>query len=277
MPSLFLYLVDSDAPMNEPRPLLKEVESWFEKTGLPLELATAAAFTRAGFTVEHSSVYADPRSEKSREIDVIAHTRDPVGMIQIYGVVECKSSKNPWIVLVDSRLEAGVTYASLGVISDNVKDMLSADMLLARHDLGWMLKGLLSGGYSLRQAFCKDNDPAYAAAMSATNAATALLTKTQYATPRLCFAFPMIVVDAPIFECHLDDEGNLQFRQVAATEFLFTAYVPERTVAMIRIVSDEALPKFAEMFIRLADTIKVALKPHVSKLIASRFSDRKSE
>jgi hypothetical protein len=277
MPSLFLYLVDADALMNEPRPLLKEVESWFEKTGLPLELATAAAFTKAGFTVEHSSVYADPRSEKSREIDVIAHTRDPMGMIQIYGVVECKSSKNPWIVLVDRRLEAGVTYASLGVISENVKDMLSAEMLFARHDLGWRLKSLLSGGYSLRQAFCKDNDPAYAAAMSATNAATALLTKTQYATPRLCFAFPMIVVDAPIFECHLDDEGALQFRQVVATEFLFTAYVPERTAAMIRIVSAEALPQFSGMLFRLADTIKVALKPHVSKLIASRFSDPKSE
>jgi hypothetical protein len=277
MPSLFLYLVDADALMNEPRPLLKEVESWFEKTGLPLELATAAAFTKAGFTVEHSSVYADPRSEKSRELDVIAHTRDSMGMIQIYGVVECKSSKNPWIVLVDRRLEAGVTYASLGVISENVKDMLSAEMLFARHDLGWRLKSLLSGGYSLRQAFCKDNDPAYAAAMSATNAATALLTKTQYATPRLCFAFPMIVVDAPIFECHLDDEGALQFRQVVATEFLFTAYVPERTAAMIRIVSAEALPQFSGMFFRLADTIKVALKPHVSKLIASRFSDPKSE
>jgi hypothetical protein len=263
--------------MNEPKPLLKEIENWFEKTGLPLELATAAAFTKAGFTVEHSSVYADPRSEKSREIDVIAHTRDPMGMIQIYGVVECKSSKNPWIVLVDRQLETGVTYASLGVVSDNVKDALSAEMLLTRHDLGWGLKRLLTGGYSLRQAFCKDNDPAYAAAMSATNAATALLTKTQYATPRLCFAFPMIVVDAPIFECHLDDNGALQFQQVVATEFLFTAYVPERTSAMIRVVSAEALPDFADMFSRLARMIKIALKPHVDKLLAARFTDPKSD
>lgn len=263
--------------MNESRPLLKEVQSWFEKTGLPLELATAAAFTKAGFGVEHSSVYADPRSEKSREIDVIAHTRDPSGMIQIYAVVECKSSKNPWIVLVDRQHGTGVTYASLGVISDNVKGVLSTEMLLTRHDLGWGLKRLLSGGYSLRQAFCKDNDPAYAAAMSATNAATALLTKNQYATPRFCFAFPIIVVDAPIFECHLDNRGSLQFQRVVSTEFLFTAYVPQRTTAMIRIASAEALSHFSDVFFQLAGMIKTALKPNVDELIATRFGKSRSD
>lgn len=260
--------------MNEHQPLQEKIKSWLEKTGLPLELETASSLKKAGFAVEHSSVYSDPQSEKGREIDVIAYTRDPVGMVHVYGAVECKSSANPWIVLVNRDSEAGVTLASLGVMSESASKSLPENFLTLRCDVGSRLKALQTNGYALRQAFCKENDPAYAAAMSAMNAATALATKAPFSTPRMCFALPIIVVDAPIFECHLDREGELHFREVTSTEFLFTAYVPDRTMAVIRIVSLKALPVFSTVLWRLADSIKVTLKPTVDKLIASRFAVR---
>lgn len=263
--------------MSERKSLQEQVQNWFEKTGLPLELETAACFTKAGFTVEHSSVYADPQSEKGREIDVIAYTRDPIGMVQVYVAVECKSSSNPWIVLVNRESETLVSQASLGVMSDVAKASLPDDFLSVRSDVGFRLKGLHTNGYALRQAFCKENDPAYAAAMSAINAATALATKAPFSTPRMCFALPVIVVDAPIFECHLDREGALQFREVASTEFLFTAYVPHKTMAVIRVVSTKTLPAFSSMLWRFAVDIKAALKPKVDQFVAERFAKARQE
>jgi hypothetical protein len=263
--------------MSERKPLQEQVQNWLEKTGLPLELETASSFKKAGFAVEHSSVYADPQSEKGREIDVIAYTRDAIGMVQVYVAVECKSSANPWIVLVNRESEAVITQSSLGVMSELAKSSLPDDLLSVRSDVGFRLKNLHTNGYALRQAFCKENDPAYAAAMSAINAATALATKAPFSTPRMCFALPVIVVDAPIFECNLDGEGALRFREVASTEFLFTAYVPQKTMAVIRVASTKALPGFSSMLWRFAVDIKAALKPKVNQFVTERLANLRHE
>ena len=258
--------------MSDNQPLHLKVKDWLEKTGLPLELETAASFKKAGFSVEHSSVYADPQSEKSREIDVIAHTRDRTGMVQFYGAIECKSSGNPWIVLVDGDSSAVVTYSSLGVMSESARESLTYENILGLgSNVGHLLKTMHSNGYALRQAFCKDNDPAYAASMSAMNAAIALATRSDFRTPRYCFAVPVIVVNAPIFECHLDQKGELQFREVHWSEFMFTAYLPERTNAVVRVVSAKALPAFSSVLWRLADAIKVALKPIATEFLKSHM------
>jgi hypothetical protein len=266
--------------MSQKRTLSDEVRDWFERTGLPLELDTVASFRKAGFSVEHSSIYADPQHDKGREIDVIAYSRDPTGLVQIYVVAECKASKQPWVVLVDKQTPSGVTFASMGVSTEFTKKSVTPDFLHTRSDVGFLLRNLHTNGYALRQAFSKDHDPAYAAAMSAMNAAIAIAGNESSSMPRLRFVLPVIVVDAPIVECSLGIDGSLSFEEIAFSEFLFTAYLPDRTSAVIRVISAEALPSQAIRLANLANAVKEALKPVVDQKIdewRARQKQRRSD
>ena len=243
----------------EDKSLSEKVSDWFHKTGLPLELETASSFKAAGFEVTHSSVYADPETDKGREIDVVAYTRDAIGLIQIFFVVECKASPNPWVILTNKEQNWGLSYFSLGVHSQETREAIPTGILTARSQLGELLSELHTGGYAIRQAFCKDNDPAYAAAITVLKAATIQANEQPSKTPRLNFALPVLVVDSPIYECSVSDSGKLKFRQVKISEFLFTAYIPERTRSVIRVVSKEALPLFTSHCFAISEKLKGVL------------------
>lgn len=250
------------------KPSLEEtVSNWLVKTGLPLELDAAAAFDRAGFHVEHSSVYVDPESEKGREIDVIAHTRDPSGMIQIYVVAECKSSSNPWVVLVDQTRSPMPTYAWLGVTSEDTQLALPDDLLTSRSPVGRLLRSAESNGYSLRQAFSGEKDLAYAATMSAVKASWTL---AKPETGRFAFAIPVIVVDSPIFLCSTNAKsGALELRQVKSTQFKFSAYIPKHVSCVVRIVTRGGVTALAYTLRRYAEELKVAMQFRVDAWIKS--------
>jgi hypothetical protein len=78
--------------------LLDEAKKWLTQQGFPLEMRTAKAFRNAGFDVQQAQLYADDETKKWREIDLIALSPDYVGLTQIAFTIECKSSKNPWIL-----------------------------------------------------------------------------------------------------------------------------------------------------------------------------------
>lgn len=246
----------------------EQVKQWLFKTGLPLELEATAAFNAAGFGSEHSSIYVDPETQKGREIDFIAYTRDKTGLIQLYFVGECKSSSQPWVVFTNPQQYSHLTYFSLGVTSSDTRQAIEHTLITAS-TVTPLLKATHVGGYAVRQAFSKDNDPAYAAAIAALKAAYTLVNNEEHITKRLAFAMPILVVDSPIFECSLDKEGQIQLNQVPASEFLFTAMIPQRTQACIRIVSRSVLPQFAAHCYRVAEAVKSELDYKVQEWFAS--------
>ena len=246
----------------------EQVKQWLFKTGLPLELEATAAFNAAGFGSEHSSIYVDPETQKGREIDFIAHTWDPIGLVQVYVVGECKSSSNPWVVFKNPEQYSHLTYFSLGVITQGTLEGID-HTLITNSSITPLLKATHVGGYSVRQAFSKDNDQAYAAAIAALKAAYTLVNNEDHVTKRLAFAMPVLVVDSPIFECSLDKAGQIQLKQVPSSEFMFTAMIPKRTKACIRIVSREVLPQFASHCFLVAEAIKAELDYKVQEWIAS--------
>jgi len=255
-------------PANEG--LRTKVKEWVEKGGLPLELQTKAAFKKEAFSVTHSAVYVDPETEKGREIDVIANSRDWSGMVQINFVAECKSSPQPWVVLVDRDDFPKPIYYSLGVVSENIGAMLrGVDWDPSRSEAWRVLEYMHAGGYGIRQAFSNNNDPAYAAAMAALKASRAIALKPMGTTKRFQFAIPVIVVDAPIFECSVGADGELEYLEVQSSEFFFNAYIPEEVRASIRIVRKEELVHFTKTCRLLAESLKTLLKPKVDEFIAS--------
>lgn len=126
--------------------LISGVKTWAEKTGIPLELFTKSVFTQNGFTVTHSTLYEDSQTAKAREIDVVAYHRDGLGLVQIYFVVECKSSSKPWVVLTDNQSFPRALNYSIGLISDTAKDALKVGFDFYRSPLGKLLEMMHRGG-----------------------------------------------------------------------------------------------------------------------------------
>lgn len=256
-----MFMSDSD--------LRSKVVDWLERTGLPLEMETATEFQKAGFTVAQSSIYADPESERGREIDVVAHARDRTGMVQIYFAAECKASPNPWVVLETNVKPFAPPVYFFGVGTLIAREAILEDLSSGARKLWPFVQAFETGGYALRQAFSKDSDPAYAAVMSAIKASSALAAEPISTTPRLVFALPVLVVDSPLFECRRSAEGKLTIFPTEMSQFYFTAMIPERTSAVVRVVTKRSLPTFVKLCRSLSDNIIEAMQPRVDQWVAT--------
>lgn len=234
---------------------------WLKKTGFPLEMEAASAFREAGFDVRQSFTFPDWQSDKGREIDVLAEDPDWLGVIEVSFVVECKSSPDPWVVLTsDYALSNYSRLFAFAVTSDAAKSALIKRL----EDLGALepyFKHPARGGYGFRQAFGKGNDPAYSAAIGAMKASCGVAQDRKPGPiPRLVFAFPIIVIDSPLFECSLAQDGQLQLTEVEQSEFLFSAYIPEHVGCCVKVVTKPRLQDFARWAKQLANTIRGEMK-----------------
>lgn len=236
---------------------LPKVREWLEKTGFPLEMAAAASLRQAGFFVRQSSTYADPQTDKGREIDVLASDSDWLGDFETSFVVECKASRKPWVVLKSNDALASYNRLfSFAVMTQSARVAISK--ALDRGDpVSRYITRENSGGYGFRQAFSEDADPAYSAAINVLKACHGLVGgRTPGVPEQNHVAFPVIVIDAPLFECSLQDDGELLITEVQESEFLFTAHLPTTVGCCIRVVTKPNLLAFGQRAKEIADAIR---------------------
>lgn len=209
-------------------------------------------------------MYPDPRSEKCREIDVLANDPDFYGIVNISAVVECKASSSPWVVLTSNDTLLGYNRLhAMCVSSDAGKEAVFGQVArLGGKQKPAALEMPDRCGYGLRQAFAKDHDPAYAACVSLLTASSVVTEDNgSKIAPRLAFAFPVLVVDSPIFECDLQPDGNLSLREVEASTLLFSAYLPSHVASRIHIVRSERLDDVAIDLKTSANDLRLFLAP----------------
>lgn len=247
----------------------EKILKWFDKTGFPLEMATADAFSKAGFEVRQSNPYIDPESEKSREIDVIAADPDWAGAINIEYVVECKSSTNPWVVMCSktalrlyNRVSSFAVTTESGMVAIAQRlNKLNSWPAFARED---------DTGYGFRQALSDRADVGFGAAMNVLKACVAMRRESEEKEYKpLAFYIPVIVVDTPLFECRLEPDGKLALKQVARSEFLFRAHFPKTTGCCIRVVTKGDLPTWSAEAKAVADTLRDDLQDEETRVINS--------
>lgn len=255
----------------ETPPLTEKILEWLRITGFPLEMEAASAFRTAGFDVRQSCTFPDPQSDKGREIDVLATDQNIFGVIEISFVVECKSSSKPWVVLTSEDALYGYNrLLAFGVTSGAALSVL-ADRIAEFPHLGSYIKRPEHGGYSFRQALGKESDPAYAAAMAALKACHGLAhDRIGSSVPRLAFAFPVIVVDSPLFECSRTLDGELILKQVTNSEFLFSAHIPEHIGCCIKVITRDYLSEFAKWAKGLARIIRAELVDEEEKIFPTK-------
>ena len=91
------------------------------------------------------------------------------------------------------------------------------------NSLKWIVKkGRI--GFSITQAFTEGQDVTYEAIHSAIKASLALYNDNEnqkkWKIPFL-FAFPVIITASPLFECYLDNDGDIKLQEISEGSVYF--------------------------------------------------------
>src|SRR5690349_18817113 len=108
-------------PSHEGRVPHSKILEWLREKGLPLEFRVAHAFANQDFLVWPGEYVATDDPAHPREIDVLAHLREPEGdpQVRFATCVECKwSGRNPWVVFASEHAQLGPSQAALSVIGN---------------------------------------------------------------------------------------------------------------------------------------------------------------
>jgi hypothetical protein len=252
--------------MNEKKPLKDQVYEWLSQQGYPLEMRVAKALRKVGFEVRQSHYYVDPQTGEHREIDILATRTDDIGFVEIAFLVECKTTTKPWILLTcEDTLSNYNTLFAFSISSKKAKEALIEDKV----DLFSLPSFKKSGraAYGATVGFTSGLDTTYKAAMSATKAAQSR--KNDLKNERACdfpyqFAFPVVVVDGPIFECFLDNE-EIAVQELFDSNLFYANFHCEDPSTCIRIVSSQKLEQFAIEAANIVESLLKALKPRLNK------------
>jgi hypothetical protein len=240
-----------------------KVREWLEGEGYPLEMRAASAFRSSGFDVRQSVYYMDADTGKTREIDLLCGVGDfPYGLANLSLVVECKTSKKPWVVFSSEHtlLEFNRLFA-FGILSGKVRGELANTVHDVRDRLSWFPKRNRRIGYAATQAFAEKQDVPFSAAMGTIKASLDLLKPSDGGTPPFRAAFPIIVLDAPLIDCFLDETGEVQLSEIDEHEFFFAPRLEDFPGTCIRIVTLRGLPSFCQVARKEMDTLLDVLKP----------------
>ena len=246
----------------------EQIKNWLSEQGFPLEMQTASIFRKAGFEVRQSNIYSDPETGKSREIDILAINPDVMGVTQIVFVVECKSSKKPWLLMSDPQVLSGYhRVRAFAAVNQNAVEAMVDDSVLYPliEKCPWFSKDGLTG-YSLRTAF-SEKDIAYEAASSAANAAFAYVKRAKNYQQRI--AFPVIVIESPLIRCSLADDGEIQTEELLEGEVFFQH--DDNQACCIRVVTLAGLAKFVQQGLEVASILREHLFNAEVKLWEDQF------
>ncbi|MFF9001641.1 hypothetical protein ACF1GW_32055 [Streptomyces achromogenes] len=251
-------------------PLEVKLRKWLATQGYPLEMRTSRVFRAHDIKVTSSDYYLDKESGDSREIDITARlplydqsipTRYPAFLCP---VVECKSSPGkPWVLF------SGGT--SLHPIARVAQRFVSSFAMKRWDAYAQRINPTIETLASSYPLFAIESDPAYSAVrstlgtsredaaygamMSVTKAAHAVANK--YGQNAVQVAIPIIVVDAPIFTCKLDDDGKMQLERVDRGTITWKVGNPTFGTphSIITVVSESALPDLCEDIKKTASSL----------------------
>jgi hypothetical protein len=80
-------------------------------------------------------------------------------------------------------------------------------------------------------------------------------------TPPFLAAFPVIVLDAPLVDCFLDERGEVQLSEIDEHELFFAPRLEGFPGTCIRIVTLRGLPSFCQSARQEIEALLEVLKP----------------
>ena len=243
--------------------IVAKIREWLDKQGYPLEMRVASCFRDAGFDVTQAHFYSDPETGTQREIDVVARFPEITGGLKLTFTIECKKSNDkPWLLFTSpTTLEGRNVLFTYSVNSASAREILVEKFMdfqggeQALLDIPWMRK---SGqiGYGITQAFTNSEDATFKASTGALKAAIAQkLACAEDSWSPFVFSFPVIVVDAPLFQCSLQEDGSLTINEIENGELFFPLSIANEPGTCIHVVTTGNLPQFAADAAAVANTL----------------------
>lgn len=251
--------------MTEQKEIKKEIDKWLKGQGYPLEMKVASELRKAGFDVQLSHYYTDPENEAIREIDIIASYPDDRGCLNISFVIECKVSKQkPWLLFSTSHtLEGFNRLFAYCINSDTARGALAQKDVESWIKLPWMKKEGRTA-YGVTQAFTSGEDVTFKATTSVLKAAIARqreLSKQRWKP--FVFVFPIVIVDGGLFECYLNDKGEVLIESLQDINLFFPWRVGDDIGTCIRICTVDKLSILISEAKSVGQAISLLLKPDV--------------
>lgn len=218
---------------NDDGNLKSSILDWLDEQGYPLELVIAQMLKKNGFSVFQSGYYTDYQTEKYREIDITAQKfNNPKHSVsfQISFHIECKSSaeqgSKPWL-LFTSGSQRDIVFGFENILMSNLiyryfwrlaETKPDSEVLQKLRELP--LLDLKNIGYGLTQAHESGRDVTYKALMSSVKSSVhRVIQFDKLYNPRPNkyvggIAFPVIVIEEQLYECSLNDEGEININEI---------------------------------------------------------------
>jgi hypothetical protein len=252
----------SAAEQTSAQSLHDDVLQWVQREGYPLEMTVANAFYGSGpVFVEQSKYYQDVTTGDVREADVVAiysgilPGEEGKAWLTAYVVAECKGGSSPWITFRqhESKDEydkdialrmlpaVGIDHERFGRI---MRHAVNADpkLLTARWRPGYAITEKRTSGKG-------GIDKAYEAVRQAASAVAGILAETsthQSDNPALAaVAIPVVVTRGPLFNCQLDENGELSLEQVERSAVVVRASARSEPV-VVHVTTLGALSDFVD-------------------------------
>ncbi len=266
--------------------LEKKVVEWLNSQGYPLEMHTAKCCRDAGLTTQPSYYYFDGESGKQRETDVYGYTREMRATkkgrnFQLSFAFECKQSRaKPWVAFTHTHMnQDDISLHRATTVVQRICPKYTEDwwLQLATKAIAleiYPLENINPIAHSLvRVSFDKSReDAAFAALMSVAKAATDIAdtlgqgSKNLSRKVQLAFTIviPVLVLDAPLFSCHLDDEDEVSLSPIDRCTLHWSNQVSSESpgITIIEVVTKQSLPNFLnDMNTALEQISDLALKP----------------
>ncbi|MFD6354072.1 hypothetical protein [Nocardia tengchongensis] len=254
--------------------LSERVTGWLRDQGYPFEMRTARELRRKGIAAHLGQYYTDIETGQQRETDVCAFVerREDHGLrgrsVCGHLVIECKSARDkPWILFTDEqRSRFRRAYADQRFAIPNNKWLSPVGKQTWKAGPVPLLEGYRPFGYTLVRAFGNGNDDvAYGAVMSVAKAAAGLRNKYAADADTLGVAIravvlPVLLVDAPLFQCELDDEGQERLtsidRGTLVWRYQLGPDLPKET--LVSVVTTSALSALADDLKLTVDSLRRA-------------------
>jgi hypothetical protein len=253
--------------------LLKKIRGWLDKHGYPLEMQVASRFREVGFSVSSSEYYLDPDEGKPREIDVIAAMQTIIAGVafQIAYTVECKSSKeSPWVCFCPGHSQdrelINVGFSARHTTLHG-RDLISEITFQPDETTNLLFNIPENHAYGVTNTLKQNGvDLPYRAISAARKAAHALVAhydKVQAADRiwTVCIAFPLIVVDAPIFNCQMNNNSEMELSQTDSQTILRKGF--DTYYSAVEIVAATTLKPFLKVRAKLVSDFLKNLEPQI--------------
>lgn len=256
------------------------VHDWLSRQGYPLEFRTAAVFSKAGFQVQQGEYVSDTRSDKLREIDILAdaprkHVDQPA---RICYVVGCKWTKEkPWVIFTSSnKVMAGVAISQT-IASELGRLLLWAAAGDSRLNSTRTFEACDKPGFGGRQAFSDGSDMVFSSLQSVVSAAKAKADNwnkrleheqslTHNILPRIgVILLPVIVIEGRLFEARLSG-SDLLIEEVRSSRVHWRGSETWEQIATVDIVTADYLEEFLSCRVSEANTICEALQTYYDSL-----------